>query len=310
MSWSVRLDAVNPSPVYTEKLRVVVGPTASGKTALAIRLAEQLEGEIVSADSVQIYRYFDIGSGKPSPHELERVPHHLIGDVEPTEEIDASRFAELADQRIADIVARGRTPIVCGGTFLWVRALLFGLVKAPPGNEDIRREHARYADVYGRAALHERLRDADPESFARLNPNDFVRVSRALEVLELTGAPLSQLQAAHGFKTPRYTFELLGIKHTAEELTGRITRRVAEMLEQGWEDEVRMLLRRGFGETRPMASVGYRQVALAVSSATPPSRQTILEDVVRVTRVFARRQRTWLREQPVRWLSPNESPTP
>jgi len=304
------LDAVNPLLAEVEKLRVVVGPTASGKTALAIQLAEALDGEIISADSVQIYRHFDIGSGKPSSDELKRVPHHLVGDLEPTDDIDASRFAELADKRIADIVSRGKTPIVCGGTFLWVRALLFGLVKAPPGNEDIRREHARYVEAHGREALHERLREHDPESFARLNPNDFIRVSRALEVLELTGAPLSQLQAAHGFRTPRYSFELLGIRHTADELTERITRRVSSMLEQGWENEVRSLLSRGFGETRPMASVGYRQVALAVSSTTPPLRQALLDDVVRVTRIFARRQRTWLRDQPVRWLSPAEPQTP
>jgi tRNA dimethylallyltransferase len=289
-----------------EKLWVVVGPTASGKTALAVDLAEQVNGEIVSADSVQIYRHFDIGSGKPDADELARVAHHLIGVVEPTEDIDASRFAELADAAIADIVARGKTPIVCGGTFLWVRALLYGLVKAPPANDAIREQHARFVEQQGRAALHALLLDKDPESHARLNPNDFVRVSRALEVLELSGAPLSKLQAEHGFRAPRYHFELLGIRHTADDLTDRIRRRVQQMLEDGWEDEVRELLARGFGDTRPMASVGYRQVALAVRDVTPPSRETLRDEVVKVTRIFARRQRTWLRDQPVRWLAPGE----
>ncbi len=288
------------------KIWVVVGPTASGKTALAIDIAAQVNGEIIGADSVQIYRYFDIGSGKPSADELTQVPHHLIGVVEPAEEIDASRFAELADDVIADVTARGKTPVICGGTFLWVRALLYGLVKAPPGNEAIRREHALFVEQNGRAALHELLRERDPQSHTRLNPNDFVRVSRALEVLELTGAPLSRLQAEHGFRTPRYEFELVGIQHSAEELTARITRRVANMLEQGWEAEVRSLLERGYGQTRPMASVGYRQVALAVQAPEPPTRSELLDEVVRVTRVFARRQRTWLREQPVRWLAPGE----
>lgn len=260
-----------------------------------------MNGEIVGADSVQIYRHFDIGSGKPSAEELARVPHHLIGVVDPTEDIDASRFAELADQAIADIVARGKTPIVCGGTFLWVRALLYGLVKAPPGDDAIRQHHAEFVEANGRAALHERLRETDPESFARLNPNDFVRVSRALEVLELTGAPLSQLQAEHGFRHPRYDFQMTGVRHTADELTARITRRVSTMLEQGWEDEVRHLLAQGYSETRPMASVGYRQVALAVTSEAPPTRAQLCEEVVKVTRIFARRQRTWLREQPVIW---------
>lgn len=301
---------VDVNQVTGTKIWVVVGPTASGKTALAIDIAAQTNGEVIGADSVQIYRYFDIGSGKPSADELCQVPHHLVGVVEPKEEIDASRFAELADAAIADVMARGKTPVICGGTFLWVRALLYGLVKAPPGNEEIRREHALFVDKHGRPALHELLRLRDPESYARLNPNDFVRVSRALEVLELTGAPLSRLQAEHGFRTPRYDFELVGIQHSAEELTARITRRVVNMLEQGWEGEVRSLLERGFGETRPMASVGYRQVALAVQAVQPPSRSELLDDVVRVTRVFARRQRTWLREQPVRWLTPGERWTP
>lgn len=294
-------DAGQPDARTLQKLWVVVGPTASGKTALAIELAEQLNGEIVGADSVQIYRHFDIGSGKPSAEELARVPHHLIGVVDPAEDIDASRFAELADAAIADIVARGKVPIVCGGTFLWVRALLYGLVKAPPGNDAIRQEHARFVEAHGRAALHARLRETDPHSFARLNPNDFVRVSRALEVLELTGAPLSQLQAEHGFRHPRYDFQMTGVRHTADELTARITRRVTAMLEQGWEDEVRHLLSQGYADTRPMASVGYRQVALAVTSNAPPSRAQLCEEVVKVTRIFARRQRTWLREQPVLW---------
>lgn len=298
------MGGVDLQPRDPRQLWVVVGPTASGKTALALELAERLQGEIVGADSVQIYRHFDIGSGKPSASELAHVAHHLVGVVEPTEEIDASRFAELADRAIEDIIARGKTPIVCGGTFLWVRALLHGLVKAPPANEEIRRQHARFVESHGRLALHERLRELDPESHARLNPNDFVRVSRALEVLELSGAPLSQLQAEHGFRTPRYAFRLFGVKHTPEQLTERITQRVAGMLEQGWEDEVRELLRRGFGETRPMASVGYRQVALAVQATDAPSRAELLQEVVKVTRIFARRQRTWLREQPVHWLEP------
>lgn len=288
------------------ELWVVVGPTASGKTALAIDIAERVNGEVVSADSVQIYRYFDIGSGKPSAEELARVPHHLIGAVEPTDDIDASRFADLADVAIADITGRGKVPVVCGGTFLWARALLYGLAKAPPGNEEIRKEHSRFVELHGRAALHERLRESDPESYLRLNPNDFVRVSRALEVLELTGATLSQLQAEHGFRTARYDFRLVGIRHSAEELTARITRRVTAMLEQGWEDEVRGLLARGFGETRPMTSVGYRQVSLAVSSANAPTRSELRDEIVKVTRVFARRQRTWLREQAVRWLADGE----
>lgn len=286
------------------KLWVVVGPTASGKTDLAVRLAERDSGEIVSADSVQIYRYFDIGSGKPSNDELARAPHHLIGEVEPTQEIDASTFASMADTAIRDIVARGKQPLVCGGTFLWVRALLFGLAKAPPADAGIRAEHKRFVEQFGRAALHAKLEQLDADSFKRLNPNDFVRVSRALEVVELTGKALSDFQAEHGFKLPRYDFKLIGVQQTPDQLSARIAERVRSMLEMGWEDEVRDLLARGFGETRPMASVGYRQVAESVKSEDPMPREQLLEAVVRVTRVFARRQRTWLRDEPVQWLAP------
>src|SRR5690606_4183170 len=143
------------------------------------------------------------GTGKPSASERARVPHHLIDVAEPDATLDAASWAELAEAAIADIRARGRRPIVCGGTFLWVRALLFGLAPAPPGDPEIRARHAALAASAGRAALHAELARVDAESAARLAPNDFVRVSRALEVYELTGIPLSRFQAEHGFRTPR-----------------------------------------------------------------------------------------------------------
>lgn len=286
------------------KLWVVVGPTASGKTALAIELAERLNGEVVSADSVQIYRHFDIGSGKPSEHELARVPHHLIGTVEPTQDVDASTFAQMADASLREIQARGKQPIVCGGTFLWVRALLYGLAQAPAAHPGIRARHAEFVAQHGRQALHAKLETVDPESYRRLNPNDFVRVSRALEVLELSGRALSAFHADHGFKTRRYEFTLVGLRCSADQLTERIQTRVRGMLAMGWEAEVERLLAQGYGATRPMASVGYRQVAENLRAETPLVHEALLESIVRVTRIFARRQRTWLRDQPVQWLTP------
>ena len=177
------------------RIAVIVGPTASGKSELAMRLAERDGGEIVSADSVQIYRYFDIGSAKPSAAEMAAVPHHLVGRLDPLQAADARRFVELADDVIAGIVARGRPVIVCGGTFLWVRALVYGLAKAPAANEEIRARHRELADRFGRAYLHDQLARVDPESHGRLGPNDFVRVSRALEVHELSGRKLSVIEA-------------------------------------------------------------------------------------------------------------------
>lgn len=289
------------------ELICIVGPTASGKSRLAVELAERYGGEIISADSVQIYRHFDIGSGKPEPAERGRVPHHLIDCAEPDEDWDASVFAERAHQAVHDVRSRGRLPLVCGGTFLWVRALVYGLAPAPPKDEQVRERHREYVERHGRAALHARLREIDPPSFERLMPNDFVRVSRALEVYEVTGKRLSDLQQAHGFRVPRYRARMLGIHHDAEALTQRIRRRVQQMLEAGWIAEVAHLIEAGFGQTRAMASVGYRQVFEALQAETSPPPEQLADEITRVTRIFARRQRTWLREQAVTWISDGAS---
>jgi tRNA dimethylallyltransferase len=281
-------------------LVAVVGPTASGKTDLAIRLSEQLGGEIVSADSVQVYRRFDIGSGKPTPEEQRRAPHHLVSTVDPLEPFDAARYAEAADRALADIAARGKRPIVCGGTFLWVKALLFGLAHAPPANEVIRARHRAETASEGRGALHARLREIDPELAARLHPNDVVRVSRGLEVHELTGRPLSSWQGEHGFREARRPSILLALEHSPETLTRRIEARVTRWLEAGWVEEVGALLRDGFGEARAMRSVGYRQVADHLAGRL--GRDELALSIVRSTRVFARRQRTWLNHGHVVWL--------
>jgi tRNA dimethylallyltransferase len=288
------------------QLLCVVGPTASGKSALALRLAESLGGELISADSMQIYRGFDIGTGKPSPEEREQVPHHLVDVAEPLESWDAAQWAEEATRLVAEIRARGKVPIVCGGTFLWVRALIYGLADAPRADEALRERHREWAEREGRAALHLKLSEVDPASAARLSPNDFVRVSRALEVFELTGKPLSELQAAHGFREPRFPARLVGVARERAEHDELIAARVRAMLDAGWVDEVRGLIERGFGEARVMESVGYRQVHAAVTAGKAPD----ADEIVRATRVFARRQRTWLRDQPVEWLPADSTKLP
>jgi tRNA dimethylallyltransferase len=296
---------VEPEP----PLLVIVGPTASGKTELAVRLAEASNGEVLSADSVQVYRYFDIGSGKPTPEQCSRARHHFVDLLDPLDSFDAARWASLAQHALQEIRARGRTPIVCGGTFLWVRALLYGLAEAPPANPVLREQHAELAARLGRAALHAELAQVDPLAAQRLNPNDLVRVSRALEVFALTGVPISQWQAQHGFRTPRYMARLIGIQHPREELDRRIAQRATEMLCAGWVDEVRALLDRGYQQARAMSSVGYRQITEALQASEMPSVEALTDSIYRSTRVFARRQRTWLREQPVHWLTPEEAST-
>lgn len=284
-----------------ERLLVVVGPTASGKTELALEWCAENDGEIVSADSVQIYRRFDIGSGKPSPQERARVPHHLIDIADPPERLDAARFAALADQAIADVRQRGKRPVVCGGTFLWIKALLFGLSGAPPADEAVRARHRELEERLGAAALHAELAAVDPKSASRLNPNDVLRVSRALEVFELSGRSQTDWHAEHGFRAPRYEHELVGVRRSPEELDRRIAARARAMFDAGWLDEVQTLLTAGFGDSRPMLSVGYRQLRDAWLSGEPIDLDSLLATVIRATRIFARRQRTWLRDQPVSW---------
>lgn len=296
------------TPSEPAQLIVVVGPTASGKSEFALRLAETRSGEIVNADSVQVYRHFDIGSAKPGPAELGRAPHHLVDCVDPHAPLDAAQWCALADAAIADIQARDHLPIVCGGTFLWVKALLYGLAEAPPGDETLRAQHRRIAETEGRAALHRKLREIDPTAAERLNPNDTVRVSRALEVHQLTGVPLSTFQAQHGFRAPRYRASLVGISHERDVLDERMRARTRAMFEAGWVDEVRSLVARGFGDTRPMRSVGYRQIADALRSPESLDEAELELSVYRATRIFARRQRTWLRDQPVTWLTPETLP--
>jgi len=283
-----------------DEILVVVGPTASGKTELAIELAETLGGEVIGADSVQIYRGFDVGSGKPTSAERLRAPHHLIDVADPRAPLDAQRFAELADSAIEGARSRGAVPIVCGGTFLWIKALISGLAPAPPADPAVRARHAAVVEAEGRAALHARLAVVDPESAARLAPNDFVRVSRALEMFELSGKPHSAWHAEHRFQGVRHRARLLGVARSREDLDRRIELRTAAWLEQGWIDEVARLSAAGLRDTRAMGSVGYRQVLDHLEGRL--ARDELAVSIVRATRVFARRQRTWLRDQSVLYV--------
>lgn len=287
-----------------DELLVVVGPTASGKTSFAVGLAGAFDGEVIVADSVQVYRRFDIGSGKPTAAERARVPHLLLDVADAREPIDAARFAELAEAAIAAVRQRGHVPVICGGTFLWVRALLYGLAEGAPKDEALRAQHQALVAEKGAAALHEALALVDPIAAAKLHPNDVLRTSRALEVFELTGTALSAVQASHGFKVPKHRFRLLGARRSREDLDARIRARVAGWLAEGWIDEVRGLLADGYGETRAMASIGYRELSAFVRGGG--SIEDVETQIVRATRTLVRRQRTWLRDEPVAWVTGEE----
>lgn len=279
----------------------VVGPTAAGKTTLALDLAERLGGEIVSADSRQVYRGLDVGTAKPTMAERARVPHHCLDLVEPSEVFDAARFQAAATAAIADITTRGRVALVVGGTGLWLRALLRGLCPAPARVPALRAELEALRAREGPGALHARLAAVDPTTAARLHPNDMVRVIRALEVTLTSGRPLSHWQAAHRFAESPFEAFLVGLAVEPTILARRIASRVDAMLAGGWCDEVRRLVDRGLPDEAPAwRTLGYRELRAVVRGEV--ALDEIRPAITRATVRFAARQRLWFRREPgIRW---------
>jgi tRNA dimethylallyltransferase len=274
----------------------LVGPTAVGKTAVALVLCEQLDGEIIGADSVQVYRGFDIGSCKPSAEELRGVRHHLIDVLDPPEAIDAARYAQLADAAIADVAARGKLPVVVGGTGLWLRALLRGLVELPPVDGALRAQLEHEFDSAGGAALHARLRAVDPRSAAQIHPSDRLRVVRALEVHGQTGQALGELRAAHALGEPRYRAHTIALDLPLPHWRSAVASRARAMFQRGFVAEVRGLVDRYGPELRALRAVGYRQVLEGLAQALPEPE--IEQRVVAATHTYGRRQRNWFRTDP------------
>jgi tRNA dimethylallyltransferase len=282
----------------------LVGPTASGKSALALDIAARFAGEIVSADSRQVYRRLDIGTAKPSPAERARVVHHCLDLVEPDTPFDVSRFRAAASAAIADITARGKLPVVAGGTGLYVRVLLHGLCPAPPASPVLRAALRRLLAVRGASALHRALAALDPEAAARLGPRDGVRIVRALEVSLVSGIPLSRWQAEHGFAERPYEALLIGLTRPTPELDARIAERARAMVNAGMLDEVRRLCDEGLAADAPgLCTVGYPELRACLDGRT--DLESALAAIVLATRRFAKRQRTWFRREPdIRWYHP------
>jgi tRNA dimethylallyltransferase len=273
------------------RIAVVSGPTGVGKTAVALALARRLGGELVGADSVQVYRGFDIGASKPTAAELGGIAHYLIDVRAPDEPLDAASYAALADASIADIHARGRVPIVVGGTGLWLRALLRGLVSVPKVDAALRAQLEAEWEKAGALAMHARLARVDPRSAQSIHLNDKLRVVRALEVHAQVGRPLGDLRAEHALGTPRYRDWTLLVDLPRVQHVERVKARTRAMLEQGLIEEVRALVARYGPELRALQSVGYRQTLEHVQRGVPLP-QTEL-DIDRATLLYARRQRTW-----------------
>lgn len=277
------------------KIIIVLGPTASGKTDLAVRLAERFDGEIVNADSMQVYRGMDIGTAKPSPELRRRIPHHLIDIVDPDADFSASDFRREAARAIAGIHGRGKRAFVAGGTGLYIKALLKGLVDSPSGAEEIRRELQEEALRLGGEELLRRLAKVDPETAGRLHPNDQVRIIRALEVYLQTGRPISRFRGEHDFAGDYYDALKIGIAVERTELYRRIEERVERMMTEGFPDEVRGLLSRGFEPgLKPFRAIGYKELCACLAGACPFDEAVRL--IKRDTRRYAKRQITWFKQ--------------
>ncbi len=291
-----------------EKIKVILvtGPTATGKSGIAFEIASVFNGEIIGADSMQVYKYMDIGTAKPSKAMLKRIPHHLIDIIEPDEEYEAARFRRDAVLKIRDINGRGKNVIIAGGTGLYIKALTGGLFEGPKGDRDLREGLRREAEKMGGNCLHERLRDVDPRSAAAIHPNNFTRIIRALEVFELTGRPISDFHIEHGFSESPFDTLKIGLIKDRAILYGDIAKRVDGMIEDGLIDETKRLLEMGYDEKlKPMRALGYRETISYLKG------ELKLEDSIallkRNTRHYAKRQITWFRRDgEIRWFSPEQ----
>ena len=287
-------------------LVVVCGPTAVGKTALALNLAERFHAEILSADSRQVYRLMDIGTAKPTVAELQHIRHHLIDVAWPNEVFHAARFVSLAEQVINESCQRNKRVFLVGGTGLYIRALTEGLLQAPSANPQLRLHlHAR-AEAEGSHSLHEDLARVDPDSAARLHPNDLIRIVRALEVYEHSGSTLSSLQDEHGFSSQPYRTLKICPDLARDELYRRIDQRAEIMFAQGLLEEAEALIRAGYDPaSKALKTIGYRQAFAVLSKEM--SRNEAIEDLKQSTRRYAKQQLTWFRkDKSIIWLESSD----
>ncbi len=284
------------------KMIVILGVTASGKGRLAFELAQRLGAEIVSVDSMKVYRRMDIGTAKPSADVRQQVPYHMIDLVEPSESFSAGLFGERVSAATEEIRARGKGVIAVGGTALYLKALLYGLFEGPGRDEQIRAELQAEVDAAGLAALHGRLCQIDPQAGDRISPNDAKRIIRALEVYQLTGKPISSLQRQFEAATPVHDWTIIGLRREKAAESRRINARVKRMIEMGLVEEVRMLL----DEERPLSqqarcAIGYAEIIAHLEGKMPLDEG--VEQIKKNTRRLAKGQRTWFKTfRNVQWM--------
>ena len=301
---------LSESIVASRPLVLLVGPTAVGKSAIALRLARALDTDIVTADSRQIYRGMDIATDKPTREQQDLVPHRLIDLVDPDQRFNAGDYRRLALEAVERLYGQRRLPLVVGGTGLYVRTLVHGLCDAPPADQAYRAALVQEARTQGPRFLHSKLRRVDPEQAERLHPHDEIKIIRALEVQHLAGRRLSEMQREHRFSWQPFSVLMIGLNRDRECLYRRIDERVENMFQRGLVDETAALLAKGYGrELSAMKGLGYRQIAnyLAGEYDQTEARRLLKRD----TRHFAKRQLTWFRKEAgLHWWSVTEDETP
>jgi len=287
----------------------IAGPTAVGKTKFAIETAKAFDGEIISADSMQIYKYMDIGSAKPTKEELAQAKHYLVDEIDPRTEFSAAEYQTLAKKYIETVFRNGKTPVVSGGTGLYLNSLLYDMdFSVMPKQAELRRQLEQEAEIRGAESVHDRLKALDPAAAARIHPNNLKKVIRAIEVLETTGKGIPEFQESF-VPTGDYRCILIGLTRERKELYRRIDDRVDQLMEAGLVKEVEALLEKGLTENSiAMKGIGYKEIIAYLHGAYD------LEEAVRLvkrnTRHYAKRQLTWLRRYPeMIWFNLSEFPT-
>jgi tRNA dimethylallyltransferase len=291
---------------FKTRLLIITGPTGIRKSDLAMKLISEFGGEIISADSMQVYRFMDIGTAKPTADDQIRVKHHLIDLVDPDETFSAAQYSDRARKIIDELSGGGRTPWVVGGSGLYIRALVGGLVKGPGTSENLRNRYRLLVEERGRACLYDMLRERDPAAAKRIHPNDAVRLMRALEVLELSGESIVSRQEKHRFADEPYEYLKIGLMEERERLLDKIDSRCNTMIERGLIGEVRDLMRMGFDEPlKSMQSLGYKHILRYIKGMS--SFEEALFMMKRDTRSYAKRQMTWFRaDSAINWFRPEE----
>ncbi|WP_299980591.1 tRNA (adenosine(37)-N6)-dimethylallyltransferase MiaA [Desulfobacula sp.] len=285
-----------------KRIIIICGPTGIGKTTFAISVARRFNGEIIGADSMQIYKHMNIGTAKPDPEELKQARHHLISFLDPKDDFDAGLYVKAADKSIEDITTRGKIPIITGGTGLYIRALLHGLFRSEPICEKTLSQLSRDLEEVGSLSLYQKLEKCDPKAAQKIHPNDSFRVIRALEVYQTTGQRISDRQKNHDFDDLRYHSLKIGLYMDREKLYDRINKRVDVMLNQGLLNEVTTLVENGYSfDLKSMQSIGYKHMAMFMNN------EVDWADAVRLlkrdTRRYAKRQFTWFRkDKEITWL--------